>query len=82
MNQIKTVLTVIFNEDQTAYLNDRYIGKNIMLLQEVTFYMEQRSINTILLSIDFEKAFDSLNWDLLIKVLKHVNYGGKLLGLL
>ncbi len=80
--RIKTVLTLIINEDQTGYLKYRYIGENIRLLQDVNFYTEQRHINTILLSIDFEKAFDSLNWEFIFKVLKHVNLREKLLGLL
>ncbi len=29
------------------------------------------------LTIDFEKAFDLLNWNFLFNVLKHVNFGEK-----
>ncbi len=83
VNRIKTVLPLIINEDQTEYLKDRYSGENIRLLQDVTFYTEQRHINTILLlCIDFEKAFDSLNWEFLIKVLKHVNFGEDIIDLI
>ncbi len=32
------------------------------------------------MSIDFEKAFDSLNWNFLFKALKHVNCGDKIIG--
>ncbi len=42
--------------------------------------MEQTHINAFFLSIDFKKAFKSLNWIFLFKVLKHVHFGEKLFG--
>ncbi len=78
-NRLKLVLPFISNSDQTGYLKTRYIGENIRLLQEVTFFSEQTRNNIILLSIDFEKAFDSLNWNFLFAALKHVNFGDKII---
>ncbi len=33
-----------------------------------------------MLSIDFEKAFDSLNWNFLFKTLEHANFGNTFIG--
>ncbi len=37
-NRLKLVLASIINGDQTGYLKNRYIGENIRLLQNVTFF--------------------------------------------
>ena len=70
-NRLKAVLPNIINDDQTGYIKDRYIGQNIRILEDVTFFTNQNQIPGILLSIDFEKAFDSLNWNILYKTLKN-----------
>ncbi len=44
------------------------------------FYTKQKRINGILLSIDFEKAFDSLIWNFLFKTLEHINFGKAFIG--
>ncbi len=43
------------------------------------YFLKQTRNNIILLSIDFEKAFDSLNWNFLFAALKHVNFGDKII---
>ncbi len=73
-------MPLLINNDQTGYLKNIYIGDNIRLLQDITFFTKQTHSNASFLSIDFEKAFDSLNWNFLFKVLKHVNFGQRLIG--
>ncbi len=72
--RLQAVLASIINDDQPGYLKYRFIGQNIMLLEDVTFFFtKQIQLQGILLSIDVENAFDSLNWNFLFKTLKHVN---------
>ncbi len=79
-NRLKNVLPVLINNDQTCYLKNIYIGENIRLLQDISFFTEYTKTSAILFSVDFEKAFDSLNWNFSFKVLKHVNSGENLIG--
>ncbi len=58
---MKSVLPSIIDEDQSGYLKGRYIGQNIRLLQDITFFTEINHISGLLIAIDFEKAFASLN---------------------
>ncbi len=37
------------------------------------FFTMQKQILSILLFVDFEKAFDSLNWNIFFKTLEHIN---------
>ncbi len=57
----------------TGYLQGRYIGQNVRLLEDVSFYTKNYNLANILLSIHFKKAFDSLNWIFLFKILENVN---------
>ncbi len=77
---MKTVVPLLINNEETGYLKNRFIVENIRLLQDISFFTEQTHTTILFLSIDFEKAFDSFNWNFLLKVLKHVNFEIKLIG--
>ncbi len=70
-----TVILSIINDDQSGYLKGRYIGQNIRILEDIYFFKQNNKLAGILLSIVFENAFDSLNWNVLLKTLEYVNFG-------
>ena len=59
-NRIKKVLPKIINNDQTGFLKNRTIGENIRLIDSIISYTSTKQIPGLLLFIDFEKAFDSI----------------------
>ena len=61
--RLKRILNNLTHTDQTAYIKGRYIGENIRLIEDVLHYTDLADMSGVLLCIDFEKAFDSLNWD-------------------
>ena len=73
-NRIKTVLDTIIEKSQTGYISGRYIGESTRLIYDVMHYTEDMNIDGLLMLIDFEKAFDSLSWKFLYKVLKYVGF--------
>ena len=73
--RIKTVLGNIINEDQTGFVAGRYIGDNIRLIYDVIHHLEAKNSNGLLVALDFEKAFDSVNWTFIDKVLKAYGFG-------
>jgi hypothetical protein len=75
--RLQNVLPSIINDDQTGYLKNRYIGQNIRLLEDISFFTDEENIPGIIFSIDFEKAFDSVNWNFLYKTLTKFNFGNK-----
>ena len=44
-------------------------------MYDILHYTEEKNIPGLLLLIDFEKAFDSLSWSFINKVLKLFNFG-------
>ena len=75
--RLQNVLPDIINLDQSGYLKNRYIGENIRLLQDVSLFTEENNLPGIIFCIDFEKAFDTLNWKFLFKSLQTFNFGNR-----
>ncbi len=68
-------LKTIIHEDQTGYIKGRYIGANARLICDYFEHCENFDIPGILLFLDFEKAFDSVEWNFMLSVLKKFNFG-------
>ncbi len=67
--RIKSCLKNIIHNDQTGFLKGRYIGENIVKICDIINYCEEEDIPALLITIDFEKAFDLLNWKFIDKSL-------------
>ena len=74
-NKMKHALKEIINEDQIGYMENRFCGENTRLIADMIEYVKELKIPSILLLIDFEKAFDTINWTFLYKTLKKFNFG-------
>ena len=59
-NRIKTVIPKIINFDQTAFIKGRIIGENIRLIDSLINFCAEKNTPGLLLFLDFEKAFDTL----------------------
>ena len=74
-NRLKEVLFLIISDSQKGFVKNRFIGENTRLLFDLMHYLEQNNIQGLLLLVDFEKAFDSIEWDFLKKALQSFNFG-------
>jgi exonuclease III len=74
-SRIKVVLPHLISIDQTGYVEGRQLSHTVRLIQDIMAYTKQENISGILLQIDFEKAFDSIEWEFLIQALKRFNFG-------
>ena len=68
--RLKQVLPNIVHFDQAGFINGRNIVDNIRTLLDLLEYTELENIPGILLSIDFEKAFDSVSWKFIDVVMR------------
>jgi hypothetical protein len=76
--RIEPMLSKLVHPDQTGFIKGRYIGENVRLISDI---MEQTQVNNtpgILISVDFKKAFDSLEWSCIQSALKKFNFGDSL----
>ncbi len=74
-NRLQKVLKYIIHDDQTGYIKGRYIGSNARLIEDYFEHCQNFNIPGILLLLDFEKAFDSVEWNFMFSVLEKFNFG-------
>ena len=74
-NRIKLVLPYLIHEDQKGFLSGRYIGENTRITYDVLHAAKTNNIPGMLLIVDFEKAFDSISWNYMYKVLNFFKFG-------
>ena len=74
-NRLKRVLPSLISEDQTGFMANRYIGDNIRLIYDLISYLNKENMPGLLLCLDFEKAFDSVDWRFMFKVLHAFGFG-------
>ena len=73
--RLKNVLPFLIHSNQTGFLKNRYIGSNIRLLLDLIEYTNETNEPGMILSVDFEKAFDTVSWDFLENCLVYFNFG-------
>ena len=73
--RLQKVIPSLVNPDQVGYIKNRYIGENIRILSDIIQYAEIEDIEAYITQIDFEKAFDSVEWGFLFNTLKILNFG-------
>ena len=66
-NRIKPILRNIISETQKWFLKGRYIGECTRLAYDLIDKLEEDDIPGLLLLIDFEKAFDTVEWSFIEK---------------
>lgn len=76
--RIKLKLTKLISHDQTGFISGRYIGENTRFIYDILKYVDDEDIPGLLLIVDFEKAFDSISWDFIEKVLHIFNFGNSM----
>ena len=73
--RLQKIIDKLISKNQSAYIKGRFIGENARLILDIFDYCEENNYDGILLFLDFEKAFDSVEWNFLVKSLIKFNFG-------
>lgn len=73
--RVTRVIDQLIGGDQTGFIKGRYIGENVRLVFDLMQYAAENEKEGMLLFCDWEKAYDSLNWNFLKLVLQKFNFG-------
>ena len=68
-------LPKLIHSDQRGFMKDRFIGQNVRLLNDLMQYTNVKKISRIFVFNDFEKAFDSIQWNFIKRRLELFNLG-------
>ena len=73
--RLKNVLPDIISKNQTAYVNNRFISERGRLINDLLEVCDTLNKKGYLVTIDIEKAFDSVNHVFLIAILEKCGFG-------
>ena len=62
----------MISHEQTAYVKDRFICKTSILISDIIEVSDVFNTDGFLVTMDVEKAFDSLNHSFVLAVLKNL----------
>jgi hypothetical protein len=68
-NRLVLVAQKIINENQTGFIKVRNILEGVIVLHEVLHELRASKKKGLVLKIDFEKAYDRVNWKFLEQVM-------------
>ena len=77
--RIKSTLGELIHNDQKGFVQNRFIGENIRLIHDIMTECETNNIQGFMILVDFEKAFDTLDWQFIQKMFELCNFGEKIL---
>ena len=73
--RLQKVLPTIISEFQNGYIKDRYIGYNIRTIVDIINFSKAKERDCLIAFLDFEKAFDQLDWNFIDQTLTAFNFG-------
>lgn len=72
--RVQGVLPHVIRSNQTGFVEGRSILDNVYLAQEAFEWAEEDNQDLVLLLLDFEKAFDRIEWVFLFKALEVLGF--------
>ncbi len=82
--RLRPILPKLIDPAQVTFVPDRWIAENVVLAQEVvhTFHNMKRKKGSVGFKLDFKKAYDSLEWDFILAVMRAVGFDQKVVDLI
>ncbi|RVW82341.1 Transposon TX1 uncharacterized 149 kDa protein [Vitis vinifera] len=79
-NRLKKVIGKVVSIAQNAFVKGRQILDASLIANEVIDSWQKRKEKGLICKLDIEKAYDSINWKFLMKVLQKMGFGPKWMG--
>jgi exonuclease III len=73
--RLENMMPKLVGLNQTGFIKGRFINDTVRSIYDLIDYCKQTCTEGVLMMIDFEKAFDSLEWEFLFETLTKMNFG-------
>lgn len=70
-------MQTLVSDVQTGFVKGRQASESIIVIKEVVHSIQRGKCKGCVLKIDFEKAFDTVNWSFLLQVMRRMNFDSK-----
>jgi hypothetical protein len=81
-SRLKAVMHDLISENQTAFLARRQIIDGFLVANEAVHSLKRCRVPSLIFKVDFHKAFDTVQWDYLEQVMRHMGFGEKWINLI
>ncbi|XP_062114704.1 uncharacterized protein LOC133825827 [Humulus lupulus] len=77
-NRLNSILPKLINQNQGAFVKNRSLAHNVLILQDLLKGYNRKHISPrCLMKIDLSKAYDSIDWDFLENLLHAYKFPGR-----
>jgi hypothetical protein len=73
-NRLRSVIASVVSQNQSAFIQGRQILDGILVANEVVDDAKRNRKEILMFKVDFEKAYDSVDWEYLDEVMKKMNF--------
>ena len=76
-NHLKKVVGKVVSEAQNTFVEGRQITNASLIANELIDHWQKQKEEGVICKLDIEKAFDSINWQFLMKTMRRMGFGPK-----
>ncbi|GJU68923.1 putative RNA-directed DNA polymerase [Tanacetum coccineum] len=76
-NKLAKVIPSIINPNQSAFIAGRKILDGCLIANEIIRMASIENLQLLIFKVDFEKAFDSVNWNFLLDIMRQMGFSSK-----
>jgi hypothetical protein len=73
--RLEKVCQQLIAKEQSVFIRGRYILESVVVAHEIVHSIHQNKESCIVLKLDYEKAYDRVNLDFLIEILRSRGFG-------
>jgi hypothetical protein len=76
-NRLNGVVEDLIDKTQTAFMKNRFIMEGVVVLHEILHEVKKKKMSGVLFKVDFEKAYDNVNWAFLYNIMVKKGFSHK-----